>query len=92
MKNHIGLNIRFIYEAKKLSQEEFGEIFGLKKSAVSSYVNQRASPPYEVAIQIADHYGLSLDDLIRRPLNQGIFMGASSNMNKISPQFSVTSI
>lgn len=69
MKIFIGFNIRYLCKVKKLSQKDFGSLFGLTYSNVSSYVNERAFPNFDVIIKICDYFGLTLDDFVRKPIN-----------------------
>jgi len=68
MKNFIGLNIKYLYEENKLSQNEFGEIFDLKKGVVSTYVNGKTNPQVETIQKICDHFNISIDDFINKNL------------------------
>lgn len=68
MKNFIGLNIKYLYEENKLSQNEFGELFDLKKGVVSTYVNGKTNPQIETIQKICEHFQVSIDDFINKNL------------------------
>lgn len=70
MKNFIGLNIRNLYEENRLSQNEFGELFGLKKGVVSTYVNGKTNPQIETLQKICDYFKISLDELVNQDLRK----------------------
>ena len=63
-----GKNIRKLRIAKKMTQTEFAELFNLKRTAVGSYEEGRAEAKVDTVIKIADHFKLSLDQLLRKEL------------------------
>lgn len=63
-----GKNIRKIRIAKKMTQTEFAELFDLKRTALGSYEEGRAEAKIDTIIKIADHFKLSLDQLLRKEL------------------------
>ncbi|UYZ59758.1 LexA family transcriptional regulator [Hymenobacter latericus] len=66
--SYIGNNIRKIRAVKKLSQAAFAELFGLARPSVGAYEEGRSEPKMETLIQIAQHFGLSVDLLLTREL------------------------
>ncbi len=68
MKNYIGLNIKYLYEENKLTQNEFGELFGLKNGVVGTYVRGKTNPQIETIQKICEHFNVSLDDFINQNL------------------------
>lgn len=68
MNNFISLNISFLCESERLTQKEFGEIFGLKQNVISSYMKNNATPKLETIQEICTHFNVSLDDFINRDL------------------------
>jgi transcriptional regulator with XRE-family HTH domain len=64
----IGKNIKKIRTVKKLSQAAFAEIFNLARPSVGAYEEGRAEPRIDTLIQIASHFGLSVDTLLRKDL------------------------
>lgn len=60
----IGKNIRKIRMAKKLSQADFAALFNLARPSVGAYEEGRAEPKIDTIIQIAQHFGLSIDLLL----------------------------
>lgn len=68
-KKYISLNIRYLCEQFKLTQNEFGELFELGRSVVSHYIAQKTTPKTETIIQICDHFDLNIDDFLRRDIS-----------------------
>ncbi|WP_460612373.1 XRE family transcriptional regulator [Hymenobacter seoulensis] len=66
--SQVGKNIRKIRTVKKLSQAAFAELFGLARPSVGAYEEGRSEPKMETLIQIAQHFGLSVDLLLTKEL------------------------
>ncbi len=64
----IGKNIRKIRTVKKMSQAAFAELFHLARPSVGAYEEERAEPKIETVIQIANHFGISIDSLLTKEL------------------------
>lgn len=64
----VGKNIRKLRAVKKLSQAAFAELFGLARPSVGAYEEGRSEPKMETLIQIAQHFGLSVDLLLTKEL------------------------
>lgn len=78
-----GKNIRKIRIAKKMTQTEFAELFNLKRTALGSYEEGRAEAKIDTIIKIADHFKLSLDQLLKKELTiNEIFHFRDDLMNK----------
>lgn len=69
MYNFIGVNIKYLCEEHRLSQNEFGELFGLKQNVISAYIRQKANPQVETLQKICDHFNITLDDFVNRSLS-----------------------
>lgn len=65
---YFGKNIKKIRSIKKLSQQAFAELFGLKRSSIGSYEEERADPKLEIIIKIAKHYNISVDNLVNKEI------------------------
>jgi len=65
---YFGKNIKKIRSIKKLSQLAFAELFGLKRSSIGSYEEERAEPKLEIIIKIAKHFNISVDSLVNREI------------------------
>ncbi len=60
----INENIRFIRKQLKLTQDQFGQQLGIKRSLVGAYEEGRAEPRLELLQKMAALVGLSVDNLI----------------------------
>lgn len=65
----IGKNIKKIRTVRKLSQQQFSELFSLSRTSVGAYEEERAEPKVETLIQIAHYFGLSVDILLTKELS-----------------------
>jgi len=63
-----GKNIRKIRSLKSLSQQEFGELFDIKRATLGAYEEERSEPKIETIIKIANHFSIPIDDLLTREL------------------------
>ena len=59
----LGANLKKLRRKHGLTQEQFGEQFGLTKSAIVNYETGIRKIPIDVLIQIAYTYNVSLDKL-----------------------------
>ncbi len=66
--SNVGKNIRKLRTVKKLSQAAFAELFGLARPSIGAYEEGRSEPKMETLIQIAHHFGLSVDLLLTKEL------------------------
>ena len=53
--NYISENISHLVEKSKLTQDDFGDTFGLKRGAINSYVRKIAIPKIETIQKICNH-------------------------------------
>lgn len=63
-----GKNIRKIRSLKSLSQQEFGELFDIKRATLGAYEEERSEPKIDTIITIANHFSIPIDDLLTREL------------------------
>lgn len=61
----INERIKSIRKSNGLTQDEFAEKIGIKRSLLGAYEEGRAEPNYSVVIAIADFAGMSVDEIIR---------------------------
>ena len=64
----IGKNIKKIRTVKNLSQAGFAQLFNLARPSVGAYEEGRSEPKMETVVQIARHFGLSIDLLLTKEL------------------------
>ncbi len=63
-----GFNIKKIRTVKKLNQSQFAQLFDLTRSAVGAYEEGRAEAKIDKIIEIADYFGLTLDQFLKKKL------------------------
>ncbi len=66
--SHFGKNIRKIRKVQKLSQAGLAELFGLTRASIGAYEEGRAEPKIDTILEIANHFNLTLDDIIGKEL------------------------
>jgi len=64
----IGANIKKIRTTKGLSQQAFADLFTLTRGNISSYEENRAEPRIETVMQIANYFGIPLNQFITQSL------------------------
>lgn len=64
----IGKNIKKIRAVKKMSQQDFAQLFNLARPSVGAYEEGRAEPKIDTVIQIANYFELSIDTLLIKEL------------------------
>ena len=70
MENFIGLNINYLCDKNKLSQKDFGVIFGLTQAVVNAYIKGKSNPQVENIQKICNHFGITIDDFINLDLSK----------------------
>ncbi len=65
----INSNIKFIRKQKRLTQQKFAELIGIKRSSLGAYEEGRAKPGYDTILTISRIYGISIDKLITTDLS-----------------------
>ncbi|MGI9581334.1 helix-turn-helix domain-containing protein [Chryseobacterium sp. RRHN12] len=65
-----GTNIKKIRQVKGLSQKAFADLFGLNRGVISSYEEGRAEPKIETILKVADHFNLTLNQLLTEPVRE----------------------
>lgn len=59
-----GKNLKKIRSVHGLSQQEFADIFELKRGTLGAYEENRSNPKLETVIKIANHFSISLEELL----------------------------
>jgi transcriptional regulator with XRE-family HTH domain len=83
--SNVGKNIRKLRTVKKLSQAAFAELFGLARPSVGAYEEGRSEPKMETLIQIAQHFGLSVDLLLTKELTVNELYGFDIFKEQLQP-------
>ena len=84
MKNYISENISYLVKKMNCSQDEFGEIFDLKKSSISSYVSKKAQPKIETIQKICEYFNITIDDFINKDLSKSMDYKKSDSLENVS--------
>ena len=83
----VGQRLRALRESVKMSQAKIGVLFGCKQSSINRYESGEASAPYEVLLQYADHFDVSMDYIFGRTDNpQGKLYENKPKVEKIYPE------
>lgn len=65
----IGNNIKKIRGVKSLNQSDFADLFNLKRASIGAYEEGRAEPKIATVIEIANYFGISIDQLLKKELS-----------------------
>ena len=65
-----GQNLKYLRKLRGWTQEEFAAKLGIKRSLLGAYEEERADPRIEVLEIIGDLFKLTLDELLRKDLNE----------------------
>lgn len=66
----ISSNIKFLRKKKGLTQQQFADEIGIKRSLVGAYEEDRADPKYDLLKKIAAYFEISVDDFINETINE----------------------
>ncbi|MBK0378826.1 XRE family transcriptional regulator [Mucilaginibacter segetis] len=66
----ISSNIKFLRKKKGLTQQQFADQIGIKRSLVGAYEEERAEPKYDLLKNIASFFEISIDDFINETINE----------------------
>lgn len=65
----ISSNIKFLRKKRGLTQQQFADQIGIKRSLVGAYEEERAEPKYDLLKVIASFFDVSIDDFIKEEIN-----------------------
>lgn len=65
----ISTNIKFLRKKKGLTQQQFADNIGIKRSLVGAYEEDRADPKYDLLRKIALYFEVSIDDFINETID-----------------------
>lgn len=66
MVEQFGKKLKVLRTSKKISQKEFGKIFGLAESTIGMYERDERRPDFELLNKFADYFEVSTDYLLGR--------------------------
>lgn len=78
--DYFGQNLKSLRKRMGLTQQELAEKFGVRKTTISNYETSVSSPPKNGLVEIANFFGVSLDELLSAPKNTQSF-GLSPVLN-----------
>ena len=67
--SNISANLKYLRKKKGLTQQQFADAIGIKRSLVGAYEEDRAEPKYELLNKIATFYEFSMDEFINEEIN-----------------------
>ncbi len=80
----ISSNIKFLRKKKGLTQQQFADQVGIKRSLVGAYEEERAEPKYELLKTIASFFEISIDDFIKEEINEKWAPAPKGNLRILS--------
>lgn len=60
------LMLKSLRRERKITQKNLAEIFHISQTSVSKYETGEAVPDLELIVKMADFFGVSLDEFIKR--------------------------
>lgn len=85
--SNIGHNIKYLRKMKKLTQQEFADQIGLKRSLIGSYEEKRAEPKSDTLLKMANFFGISTDDMVGERLSDRWFIAREKTQAKNAELF-----
>ena len=70
--SNFGKNIKYLRQSNGFSQQQFAGLFELSRASIGSYEEGRAEPKIETLIKIANHFHVTVDQLIRGTVDTNI--------------------
>lgn len=67
--NYFSKNLKYLRRLKGLTQEQFADDLKVSRSRISSYEDKRASPPLAFLIDLSEYLNISIEDLVKKKLN-----------------------
>src|SRR5690606_26902755 len=67
--SNIASNLRYLRKKHGLTQQQFADLMGIKRSLVGAYEEHRAEPKYDLLKKMAKYYNLSMDELSQEKIN-----------------------
>lgn len=85
--SQIGHNIKYLRKKNNLTQQEFADKIGLKRSLIGSYEEKRAEPKSDNLIKISNFFGINTDELVTERLSDTWFVAKNKLEEKRAEQF-----
>ncbi len=68
-KIYISENLEHLVSKSKLSMDDFGLLFDLKRGIIGQYIRRVSVPKLETIQKICSHFEISIDDFINKDLS-----------------------
>jgi len=88
----LGKNIKKIRLTKKLTQNDFANIFNLSRASIGAYEEERAEAKIETLINISEYFQISIDKLLKSKLTINDILHFSEKIEKIENSIQKKSI
>lgn len=88
MKNYIAENILYFVKLSKLSQDDFGAMFDLKRGSINSYASGKSLPKVETIQKICIYFKVTIDDFINLDLTAKSYEVKNVSKEVAEPNFS----
>lgn len=86
---NLGKRILNIRKERKMSQEDFAELFNVTRQTISSWENSKSYPDIETLVKISDKFNISLDILLREDKNMIETYKNDSKQKKVFKRISI---
>lgn len=83
MHSFFGDNIKKLRTAKKMSQEQLADIFGITKAGISYWETGRSEPNFATVQKLADFFGVTTSDLLGEADDE-IFINAALEYERVT--------
>lgn len=84
MKLFIGSNLAFLRKSQNLTQSQLADVLGIKRTIIANTEAGNSIPEIQRLLQIAGHFNVVLDDLLRTNLSKVGNQQRKSHINEVS--------
>lgn len=78
IKSVFSCRLRCLRKKAQLTQEEVAKQLNIERQTYCNYENDARTPPLETIIRLADFYHVTVDDLVREKVPDGLLPGADT--------------
>lgn len=82
-----GKNVKKIRTIKKLSQQAFADLFGLKRATLGAYEEGRSEPKIDTIIKVANYFSISIGDMLTKDITVNQLLsfneGITTDVNQV---------
>ena len=84
-----GKNLKKIRSVHGISQQEFADIFDLKRGTLGAYEEERSNPKLETVLKIANHFSIGIEELLTKELTVNRLLKFNEKITTESDQITV---